>query len=616
MLMRRPLGMITELLYESEKDEVFEEIMVMVINELVFDSMITETPSYERFVDFIIDRSIEIRIVSSGPIYIESGSMRLLEEGCCDLNCDYQGYMDSLDPSSFAFVTSLTCDPLILQNIMMETDFAQMKRLTKLKIVLDDSSISEMGMFRDERLLREMMIWKLSGEMRASERRLILSLKFCRSFPEKEVVSDINELANIANYEFQIHSSSTHTAVYPPLGLFHELLTKHVTNAWVFRTSMGKYGRKTLKEVNEHKKLKELHLQFLKSEKTDQKPVTFSNPFLETISLHSFRVTNSNVHFKNLLSLKKFCLKKWSTSFDILNSLPETLERLTIDNVTLIKTKSHAVNLPIYLRTLAIYSQSNSLSTFEIANASQLVGLSDVYIALEESLCSDTQLNPFIHSLPLSVNRLQLNLGRALYGDDIGSHDGTALCLNELHRLNHFLFSYYINSDREPVNYNLSNLPSCNHLELKNFASFGGQFSDTLESLTINLWDLKLQFRESWKNFISPLENLYYFNASIIEYGDIDFRGLKFPEHLETIELISHEIPCLFSFDYFPDSLISFYYECPPDPFEEDYFIQFIWYEDGTYSFNQDEDNTIFYVAYPYTVDWRFSDIDSCVNSD
>ncbi|GME83558.1 unnamed protein product [Ambrosiozyma monospora] len=93
------------------------------------------------------------------------------------------------------------------------------------------------------------------------------------------------------------------------------------------------------------------------------------------------------------------------------------------------------------------------------------------------------------------------------------------------------------------------------------FPTVSGQFPHTLESLRVDLSNYFEPFHDFWKAFVSPLENLLSFSALIRDDQDIDFKGLSFPKHLHTIELLGENNNNMrLLFEQVPESLIHFGY--------------------------------------------------------
>ncbi|GME71006.1 unnamed protein product [Ambrosiozyma monospora] len=367
-------------------------------------------------------------------------------------------------------------------------------------------------------------------------------------------------ITQIKEYEIEIDRQPiNYYLTYPLLKHFSHLFQKKFTDTWIFKAPIGKYGLKVSTEANAHSNLKVLYLRSGDFQRQQiRHSLSLSNPYIEALALHSVHEAQLNIHFESMVSLKEVCLIHSELSFEFLNSLPETVNKLTLNNVTVIKSNAHAVSFPNHLRTLIISDPTgNGLCTFEIANPNKLHKLGEVYIVLRDSSLSDIQLGAFIHSFPTSVKRLKLSIVKE-YRDAKDAYF-PELVLSELHPLDHFSFTYNIMVDGIPTEYDISDLPLCRHVELDGSTFFIGQFSQKLESLTIELGENVDNFREFWKEDISRLRNLYF--LKLTSYSEvIDFRGLRIPKKLHTIEFVSIEARIAFIFDNIPRSLQTFYY--------------------------------------------------------
>ncbi|GMG28541.1 unnamed protein product [Ambrosiozyma monospora] len=500
-------------------------------------------------------------LISSSPVDFHRAIHLLLRDGCHSFDAYYQSLEDLDNPTYLAYATSLTCTPLFLNNISGMIKLSGMKRLTKLRLVIDVVESDGVDEFR--RIARQVKSWESSAAVNNQQRRVILSIQFKGPFNEAEG-EDIDYFSSVVikwaerdKYEIEIDPNSFSLESYPSVDDFAEFIEKKLADIWVFQARINDHTLKFFEEVNAQKNLKALYLKFFYSKQHDRKKITFSNPTIETVVLDSFRAVNYYIHFQNMFSLKQLCLKECGITWDLLSTLPETLNQLSLINVDVLDSSPPFVSLPIHLQTLIISSGKSYLTTFQISNINQLVDLNEVSLLLDNLPCSNARLKPFIHSFSKRVNRLQLKFVRIYceetddedYDDDDDNDKNlkldfsvSGLSLNELHPIKDFSFSYFLyDLFNRPTHYNLCDLPLCSHLELGVIPSLSGEFSKTLESLTIKLSNDNDNLRQFWKKYITPLENLRVFKVSIIEIGHLDFRGLKFNKHLHTVELISPE---------------------------------------------------------------------------
>ncbi|GME80047.1 unnamed protein product [Ambrosiozyma monospora] len=117
--------------------------------------------------------------------------------------------MDILDPSSFAFVTSLTCYPLLLQTLLQKFELIQMKRLTKLMIVMDVFSVVDLNDLRV--IYKEIIPWKVGTGGIVQGKRVVLSVKF-GGFQQTEselvnLMTNFTGMVKLGNYKI-LHNIS------------------------------------------------------------------------------------------------------------------------------------------------------------------------------------------------------------------------------------------------------------------------------------------------------------------------------------------------------------------------------------------------------------------------
>ncbi|GME75622.1 unnamed protein product [Ambrosiozyma monospora] len=585
-LLKRPLHCLYEL---CGCDEILDSILTQVIQELVFDSTITDSPIFKSFVDYIISKSVKIHVISTRQI---AGSVndetRFFDQGCLKFEAYYRLSMRIENPNYMCHVTSLTCDPMFLDHLRKGIMFQDMVSLTEMRILMDFDRYN--GISDSMRVLDAHPEWL--QEIAGMKIRKILEIRLSYEGyydldDYDDFIGDFIDLFEGFKIEIDPRSSTC-----PSLNYFKDLVDRNMNHSWFFRIPLTDQHHKEIKtnySPIDH---------FIQS-------ITLSNPSIEVILLYSICETEQSIHFKGMSSLKELTLRNGSISLNFLNRLPETLHKLTIWCVNLAESSRDDVNLPTHLQNLVIRAYEDGLSIFEIGNSNELVNLREVSICLKYSTYTDEQLRPFIHSLPTSVNRLNLQIGKA--GIDDGDYSG--LRLNELHCMKYSSF--------ESWDCNLSWLPPSIHLKVGDFSfDLEGQFPKMLKSLDIQVefpFD-DYGFPEFWKDYISPIENLHSLKCRVVLLNYLDFRGLEFPKHLHTIELVMEYGNVGFSFDYIPSSLRSFCfiiqkvgYERPTEVYSGE-FLRARKYKQkaGGDSFHDRKKlNQVFYASAPYFFKWK-----------
>ncbi|GME79989.1 unnamed protein product [Ambrosiozyma monospora] len=233
----------------------------------------------------------------------------------------------------------------------------------------------------------------------------------------------------------------------------------------------------------------------------------------------------------------------------------------------------HEIRLPIYLKTLRVSEVLESNIIFDIVNQDQLQELNNVEISLDmldspkdssESFHTERnkfvyfKLKNFFHDLPaLKYLRLAIEFDEGKSTKRM--IDG--LSLNTLDSLTGFSFWTNSSGFSFPISYLP---PACHTLQLCAFTTFSGQFSDTLNSLKIELNGYGKSFEYFWDRFISPLYNLHCLNIYIADTTEIvDFSYLDFPYQLHTLALVKKKGECKFIFNELPPSMSYILLSCP-----------------------------------------------------
>ncbi|GME77980.1 unnamed protein product [Ambrosiozyma monospora] len=604
-LLKRPLHCLYGL---CGCDEPLDSIVIKVIQELVFDSAITDSPDFKSFVDYIISKSVKIHMISTREIAgFVNDETRFFDHGCLKFEANYRVLMHIKNLNYMCHITSLTCDLVFLDEILRKIQPQDMISLTEIRIVMDAEL--KRGISDPMIVLEYHPEWvQKIAELNI---RLILEIRLSENFSDVEDLDEIIEdfIDIFEGFEIKIDPRSS---FYPSLDYMKGLIDRNMNHPWFFRTDLSERGLKVLSDANNVLNLKELGVQFLYAKSLPFQSITFSNPSIEALSLYSIEETELNILFENMLSLKELTLRDGSISLDFLNRLPETLHKLTIWCVDPAKSSRHDVNLPTHLQSLVVRAYGDGLTTFEIGNSDELVNLREVSLCLEYSNYTDEQLRPFIYSFPASVNCLNLRLYGRNQEIKIDDRDYSGLGLNELPCLKFFSLKTCDLNGFPIKKLNLFWLPPSHCIQIGKFASLSleGQFPKTLKSLDINLkfWGQSDSFPKFWKRYISPLENLYSLKARIDGVKYVDFRGLEFPKHLHTIEWVTQKYTISVSFDYIPSSLKTFFFTLS----DKDYFYgDFVCarkykHKVGSDSFHDREQlNQVFYASSPCSFEWK-----------
>ncbi|GME83742.1 unnamed protein product [Ambrosiozyma monospora] len=430
-----------------------------------------------------------------------------------------------------------------------------LSRLINIQIKISDAEELHISDYHD--IAEDLKEW-LSIENESSKKRLTLSLTVSNSFDEDKQVPFIDWASQFISFnngisEFEIELDCHLVSDLELECDFSEFLTKGLLSSLTLRideiVNIDWMNKKWIDTGFADTELtgngfNDVVVGNEVSEKTNRMSSSLSSG-LEDLSLDEW--------LKNMISLKELIFDNCELSAKSLSHLPESLTRLEFKDVGIVYDPiNRAVMLPKRLRELKICIHHKPLIPKFHDQTDELNELNDVQIIIVP--CLD-QLTP---TFRLELERLLDNFYRVLRLDcRMGN---TPLELNEQDSLKYFSLLSEL-----PDNFDLSNLPP----SLNSYFTFYGQpfvghFPSCLESLHITMLGCKQSFGVFWKQLISPLKNLSSIKIGFLVDKQIiiDFRKLKLPLHMHTVEMrlfIDTEGSCELMFNQFPDSFIRFH---------------------------------------------------------
>ncbi|GMG28538.1 unnamed protein product [Ambrosiozyma monospora] len=492
-LFEKPLAHLTSLFGIHP---MLDDILAVVVQDLVFESDIIFSNYICDFEEFVSDRGLKIHITTSTEISLDYTGDELFDI-FGEIHVDITRLTRINDTRYLSYATSLKCNVNALGNILNSVDFTDMPKLKKLTIVL---KLADENNFDDlKEMLAEIKSWRHSSASNTlAKKHLILLLSFSELNSRDPTINvgSLIDLNQDNDFEIGIDPLSFNAKEYPSISYYYPSIEKLLKKSWAFQIPLNTAGLDILEKVNVSPDLTTLYLQC--HENLDsQRPIKYhyniTNQYIDYLSINSTLNTQFNVNLEGMCSLKELYLENCLIKPEWFESLPESLMRLSIKQVRLTNSNCCTIKLPTHLHLLFIIAREDALTTFKISNVNQLDNLSDVSIFIRDSVCSNTQLKSFIHSLPESVTHLGFE--SEWFDDEIYGAEKLRrqekLKLNDLHCLKDFFFS--IND----TDYNVSDLPPSLYLELKVLPELSGQLFSGLEFLNVNLWS----YGESFGNW-------------------------------------------------------------------------------------------------------------------
>ncbi|GME85092.1 unnamed protein product [Ambrosiozyma monospora] len=408
---------------------LLDDVLSIIAEILWFDERIFDSHQIhvQAFTMFVLSRSLKIHFTTSDTnteYHNNPDSMKLLEFGCRDLDinaCSFSRISD-INESFLKLVTSLTCNLNQLKDLM-RMDVLKSSRLDKLNIafsilcdgMMDDvgfmgTSIPTIGELTDavETLIAS---WVRSERLKSTElkkKQLVVTINLDEEVTD-EPIALIDDLADLnENNDFELRLD-TQSESYLPLDVISRFIDVGLINPMFLNIPPEVEDFETsLELLNETPNLRTLYLQsrdYNTHEGDIPQDINIDNSDLEFISIdidweeYTPFDLNLDTH-----SLKELHLTGCTINNHILNSFPDSLNKLTFTNVRLNNFNICVMRLPIHLCSLFIDAGSGAtdFTTFEISNATQLSEFTDLVLILHNSRCSNTELRRFVQSFPQS----------------------------------------------------------------------------------------------------------------------------------------------------------------------------------------------------------------------
>ncbi|GME80335.1 unnamed protein product [Ambrosiozyma monospora] len=563
-------------------DTVLDNILADTICELTFDGTIFESKVLNKFVEFVLAKSIKIHIKSDLRIRLDKIGLELLNHGCSEFVANYESHKRGECPdfpdNSLNFITHLNCDLWSLGDAFKVTqNLKSLERLRGIKISTTTSSVMHL---LDEKTVQKLITWRRrrdceddcdceGGCVCAShtKKHVVLSISWDYFLKNSSFIF-VSRLIDLnRNGDFEIECREISSSESLGSHLLSDLHKDEMTllKLLELKSPLDNIG---LEDIAQISKDTDRRMALIEHEIPEDQDIIPRINFIAKKCATDFTemhiiAFSSGFSFRHLESLKKLSLMYCTVSYDCLNCLPDTLLSLTMKRVNLEDSVFHEIRLPIHLKSLSVHVDLSVEILSNIVNRDQLGELTTVEINLNiystegythtqrKESTYFFQLGKFLHELPI-LECLYLETNEVTNMKQMVED----LSLNTLDSL--VGLSFNPDSSCE-IDFPLSCLPpTCVSLQLGGFIALSGQFPETLNTLEIYLHDYSKSFDYFWDRFITPLNNLYCLKIYIPEITEtIDFSFLQFPDRIHTFELVrSYGGVCKFIFNELPPSMI------------------------------------------------------------
>ncbi|GME85177.1 unnamed protein product [Ambrosiozyma monospora] len=312
---------------------VLDNILAKIIEELTFDHSIFESKKLNKFVDFVLNKSIKIHLRAPFGIKLDKLGFELLCHGCCEytstVNIDTALVLH--DDNDFKFITFLECHYFhLLDDLFKVTE--NLKLLENLKGLKISITSSNMDWLNDE-IIEKLIAWRSEcGEN--EQKRVVLSFRldyfasdplFASMFVSK--LADLNK-----NGDFEI----LYTGMWASESLSsHLLVSSYHDDITLFELLdlMNPLDFSALEQLAQISKDTEKKMALVKEDTIEDRDEI---NFMATKEGNDFtsiwmQRTNSDFFFGYACSLKDLTLSVCNISYECLNSLPDTLLTLAME---------------------------------------------------------------------------------------------------------------------------------------------------------------------------------------------------------------------------------------------------------------------------------------------
>ncbi|GME86284.1 unnamed protein product [Ambrosiozyma monospora] len=376
-------------------DTGLDNILAEAITELTFLPPIFESKQLDKFVDFLLEKSIKIHL--KGPFGTkldetgESG-IKLLCHGCCeyisemipfapepDIDSEFDLYFTDVDRNSLKVITHLKCELEFLATLMRLTK--NMKLLERLKCL----EVTRITNFRIDSFIevmaKKLKAWRCKGAGN-EKRRVVLSFLLDKFGTDSMLVTKLTDLYNNGDFELKLDG------MYATKSLGAHILSDSyeddikLSNILELKNPLDSPGLEKLAQVSKVIDQISIGTTEVDTLTNCNDKVKLSVTKLASDATYMSILTNSDFSLKNVGSLKRLLLKNRTVNYECLNSLPDTLLSLEMRFVDFEASEFPEIRLPIHLRTLKVSEFLDKDILSNIVNGDQLGELSSASIIL------------------------------------------------------------------------------------------------------------------------------------------------------------------------------------------------------------------------------------------
>ncbi|GMG44486.1 unnamed protein product [Ambrosiozyma monospora] len=533
-------------------NDMFDEVIGMVIQELNFFSSIFESNNFDQFANFVFSKSFQLKSIGlwtdhdyNANYYNTPNILKLLDRHCLKvfylmLFEDKTGQNVFHKYSHFMkFITSLVINDTAIKNLPVFF-LSQLDRLSTLTLKL----------FRGHNItILKHILQTTLNKFCHTDGNLILEFN-PNPMSHQCVLDSVIQLNDILekhrNLNILLYINWGFSSNLGVLAAFNRFITEK-SPSYAVEIDCRNMPLADIGMLNSVRGLAKLGLA---QESDNDELLTTSNQIsncdITCLSLYDVK-SLSELSFFNLPNLRHLDLFKCSLNSHAFAKLPETLTKLYLNDSIFLQTNiEHGTHFPTGLTSLTIYG-----SLPHILNINQLIDLNEVVLSIDSSqikMCSieipifhnqrndqvtvlqniSDQLHVFVSRLPNHLRTIRIE-----YFDWTESNGAVNLPLRNFTSLR----DLYLNVSEPSID--VSMIPDLEHLKLVARKLLRGNFPLSIRSLDINLTKYNESLTHFCNEFIHPLQNLLKLKilAATQSSASVDFKKVKFPDYLYSFKL-------------------------------------------------------------------------------
>ncbi|GME82045.1 unnamed protein product [Ambrosiozyma monospora] len=410
----KPLHYLTALM---SLDTLLDDILAEAIKEFTFESSIFENKQLKKFVDFVLSKSIKIHLQTYIHVKLDKTGVELLNHGCSKYTCVIGRCLGEIaDRSIFKFITFLSLELYAFHDLFKRTE--NLKLLKRLKCLRISTRTSVMGLLNEE-IVQKLITWRCDCDCDSDgnfeceyvghiNKRVVFSIDLDYVNTPSMFVSKLADLTRSRAFEIEYNEIFAFLSDDDEDMRLFQLLD--------LENPLDNQGLEDLARISKYfvRVLSKDPFRYQYCTPDDPPHPDFIAKKYSSDFIDLKIQPPSQFSFKHAGPLKNVILYQSFISYECLNSLPDTLLSLTMDDTFLkYADQFHEIRLPIHLVSFSLSGGLNSriIKTLShIVNGDQLGELSQVdfsftddeYCIYLEEITENLffQLGKFLHELP------------------------------------------------------------------------------------------------------------------------------------------------------------------------------------------------------------------------